>query len=112
MERTLAILLVLLICSACENKPPKHLIPEETLVPMLVDFQLANSTQQNLEFRKIAAEYDSIEPFSYIFEKHGYTKAEFDTTISWYMRNSEYFVDMYDEVIMRLTQINDSINPD
>ena len=112
MNKILGVLLVLLICSACGNRPPRYLIPEETLVPMLVDFHLTWSIQHNTDIRRVIRDYDSIDTFSYIFEKHGYTKAEFDTTLSWYLKNTEYYVNMYDEVIMKLTQINDSINPD
>ena len=110
MHKIPGFLLILLICSACGGGPPRSLIPEDKLVPMLVDFHLTYYVQQNPDFREITSQYDSVDSFSYLFEKHGYTKAEFDTTLSWYLRNAEYYVDIYDEVIMKLTQINDSIN--
>ena len=112
MRKIPGFILVLIIFSACAKKPPGYAIPEETLVPMLVDFHLTYSVQQSPDFRQIIQEYDSLDAFSYIFEKHGYTKADFDTTMAWYLKNTEYFVDVYQDVIMRLTQISDSINPD
>ena len=112
MRKILGFILVLTIFSACAKEPPRYAIPEETLVPMLVDLHLIYALQMGPDFRQQVREYDSLDVFSHIFEKHGYTKAEFDTTISWYLENTDFFVDMYQDVIMTLTQVNDSINPD
>ena len=112
MRKILGFILVLTVFYACAKKPPGYAIPRENLVPMLVDFHLNYSVQQSPDFRQEIQEYDSLDAFSYIFEKHGYTKADLDTTLAWYLKNTDFYVDIYDEVIMRLTQINDSINPD
>jgi len=111
MRKIPGLILILFICTACSNKPPRYAIPEENLVPMLVDFHLNYAIQQSPDFRAIIRQYDSIDAFSYIFEKHGYTRTEFDTTITWYLENTQHFMDIYDEVIMNLTRINDSISP-
>ena len=109
----LKLALVLSLCVAsCERKPPRYLIPEKKLVPMLVDFHLVYSLQQSPGFEEVIVKADSLDPYSYIFEKHGYTKAEFDTTLYWYTRNPEYLEEVYNDVIMKLQQIHDSINPD
>ena len=110
MNKLLKFLLMLAIGTACSSGPPKYAIPENDLVPMLVDFHLTYALQQSPDIREIIRKADSVDPFSNIFEKHGYSKAEFDTTISWYVNNSQYYVDMYNEVVMRLTQISDSIS--
>ena len=112
MRKILGFILVLTIFSACAKKPPRYAIPEEILLPILVDFHLTYALQQGPDFRQLAREYDSLDVISYIFEKHGYTKADFDTTISWYLENTDFFVDIYQDVIMMLTQINDSIDTD
>jgi hypothetical protein len=109
MNKFLKIFLILAIGIACSDGPPKYAIPEDDLVPMLVDFHLTYALQQSPDIRELIRKADSVDPFSNIFEKHGYSKAKFDTTISWYVNNSQYYVDMYNEVVMRLTQITDSI---
>jgi len=111
MHRIAGIIVLLLICTSCGNSPPRSLIPEEQLIPILVDFHLTYSIQQSPDFYRQIKPYDSIDVYSYIFEKHGFTKAEFDTTISWYLKNPEYYVEMYDEVIMNLTRMKDSLGP-
>jgi hypothetical protein len=112
MQRVLRLILICGLCFAsCGRKPPGNLIPEEKLVPMLVDFHLASSIQQSPDFADIISKADSIDPHSNIFQKHGFSKVEFDTTLSWYTRNPEYLVEIYNDVIMKLSQLSDSINP-
>jgi hypothetical protein len=113
MQRILRLILICGLCIAsCDKKPPGNLIPEENLVPMLVDFHLAYSIQQSPDFADVISKTDSIDPYSNIFQKHGFSKLEFDTTLSWYTRNPEYLVEVYNDVIMKLSQLSDSINPE
>ena len=56
-------------------------------------------------------EVDSIDTYSYVFEKHGITKVQFDSTIAWFSRRPELFTEVYDEVVMLLSQRSDSISP-
>jgi len=113
MRNILKLALVLfLVLASCGRTPPRYLIPEEKLVPMLVDFHLVYALQQSPDFSDVIEMADSLDPYSNIFEKHGYTKTEFDTTLYWYTRNPEYLEEVYNDVIMRLQQIHDSINPD
>lgn len=101
---------LLLFSMACEKtKPGKDLIPAETLVPVLVDLHLLYSVQTSQEFRTLTRAVDSIDTHSYIFEKHAITKVGFDSTISWYSRHPKRFTAIYDEVVMHLSQIADSL---
>ena len=110
MQKALIIASILILCvTACQRKPPGNLIPGETLVPLLVDFHLNFAIQQSQNFRDIARAVDSIDPYSYLFDKYKITRADFDTTVSWYINNPELYVDIYHEVIMKLTQLDDSI---
>ena len=113
MQKVFKLLLIIILCvAACERKPPNNLIPEEKLVPMLIDFHLSYSIQQSPDFADVISKADSIDPYSNIFQKHGFSKVEFDTTLSWYTRNPEYLVELYNDVIMKLSQLSDSINPE
>lgn len=110
MRNFLLISLILLSLLACEsNKPGKDLLPPETLVPVLVDLQLLYAIQSTQSYRSLSRRVDSVNTHSYIFEKHGITKAEFDSTVSWYSRNPKQYIEIYDEVIMDLSQIADSL---
>ena len=96
---------------ACEStKPGKELIPPETLVPILVDLHLGYSIQASPEFRILSRTVDTVDTYSYIFVKHDVTKVMFDSSLSWYTKHPKRFIEIYDEVVMQLSLMNDSLN--
>ena len=96
-------------CQPGKNPPKDYLIQRDSLVTILVDLHLVHSIQTTFEYRQIAADYDSIDLYSKIFSRHGITKAAFDFTISHYAENPEELLNIYDEVIMQLTMMQDSL---
>jgi len=107
---TLVVLLFVLSCSSFRKPDADLLIPDDKLVPVLVDLHLVYALQTTREFRKLANQYDSIDVHSEIFKKHNITKAQLDTTLSYLSRNPQNLLDIYDEVIMNLNQMQDSID--
>lgn len=102
-------LFLLLSCNA-KNKPPKkYLLTRDQIIPVLVDLHLTFGIQVTSEFHELTKLYDSIDVHSAILQKHNVEKAAFDSTISYYSDNPEYLIDIYDEVIMRLSKLEDSI---
>lgn len=99
-------------CQSGKTPPKKYLIQRDSLVTILVDLHLVHSIQTTFEYRQIAADYDSIDLYSKVFSRHGITKAAFDSTISYYAENPEELLNIYDEVIMQLTMMQDSLKPD
>lgn len=111
-SNTLLLAIILMAMTACQsNRPPGHLIKQDDLVPILVDLHLVYALQGTIEFRTLSREIDSVDTYSYVFDKHGIDKTLFDSTIAWFSRNPERFTDVYDEVVMQLTRKADSIRP-
>ena len=111
MHRLFVIFIILLLFPGCErNKPGKDLIPPETLVHVIVDMHLLYSIQSSNAYRELSRDVDSIDTHSYLFEKHQIDKAQFDSTIAWYSRHPELFTDIYDQVVMQLSRMSDSLN--
>ena len=111
MRKLFLISLILLSLMACESsKPGKELIPAETLVPILVDMHLGYSVQATPDFRTLAKGVDTIDTYSYIFVKHDVTKVMFDSSLSWYSQHPKHFIEIYDEVVMQLSLMSDSLN--
>ena len=102
-------LLLLLGCNSDREFKRKHLLDKEEMVKVLVDIHLANGMQGSPEFYKISRVYDSVDVNSKIFEKYGIEKASFDSSIAYYIRKPEVLIRIYDEVIMRLSQIQDTL---
>ena len=103
-------LMPLYILVSCQgDKPEKGLLEKEEFIPLLVDLHLVYAIQSSVDFRKILSEVDSVDVYTYIFEKHGVSKVIFDSSVAWYSRHPELFTEIYDEVVMDLTQKQDSI---
>lgn len=109
--RTYFLFLAAIFLFACSNERgvKKSLIPEDELIPILIDFHMVYAVQGSPDYYKLTREVDSVDAYTYIFEKHGYSRAQFDSTISWYASRPDQYVEIYDEVIMRLTRISDSL---
>lgn len=99
-------------CNSDRGIKRKYLLDRDVLVNVLVDIHLANALQGSPEYYKISRVYDSIDINSMIFSKYGIEKASFDSTIAYYTKKPEILTPIYDEVIMRLTRIQDSIKAD
>jgi hypothetical protein len=113
MRRLLFITFILLSVAACNRaRVPRDIIRQENLAPILVDIHMVYAIQTSMEFRNMTREFDSVDTHGYIFDKHGIDKVQFDSSIAWYSRHPALFTEVYDDVVMRLTQLNDSINPD
>ncbi len=103
MRRGIAIFLTLIAISffsACD-KTPDHVIESEKMEDLLIDIHRAEVYMEN--DRYIAgskAAQDSIK--NSIFAKHSITKADFDTSMVWYGKNLDKFIEIYNNVIIRL----------
>jgi hypothetical protein len=105
-------LLVVPGCNSDQGIKKKYLLDREVLINVLIDINLANALQGSPEYYKISRVYDSIDTNSMIFSKYGIEKASFDSTLAYYAKKPEILTSIYDEVIMHLNQIQDSIKID
>ncbi len=105
------LLLIILSCNPSKPPPREYFIPREKLVDILIDMHMADAVQATPRFRDISREYDSIDPYTNIFLHHETTKQAFDSTMAYYSINPKNLISIYDEVIMKMTMINDSLQP-
>lgn len=91
--------LLLLMLVGCEIKRPEDVIPPDKLEALLYDYHLAQVMGTDLSGssykRKLYSEY--------VFEKHGYTEAQFDSSMLWYTRKPRYLYDVYASLHERLS---------
>ena len=107
---TVVLLTVVLLTGCDRDRPGKDLVPPETLVPVLIDMHLVYALQTRTIIRNLARDVDSIDAYSYIYDKYDITRVEFDSTIAWYSRHPKRFTEIYDQVIMQLTKLSDSLD--
>jgi hypothetical protein len=93
-------------CSGKKNKmDKKNLIPENELLSILTDIQIADGL---LFLPKISSRYyyiDSLNNYRLIIEKHGYSKEDMDRTMKYYfIENSKKLSKIYDQVLGILSE--------
>jgi hypothetical protein len=112
MNRSIILVLLVLfsILVSCQrDRPHRDLLEKDELIPILIDLHRAYAIQSSVKFRKISLDVDSVDLHAYIFDKHNVSKVIFDSSIAWYSRHPTLFAEIYDEVIMDLTQMRDSL---
>ncbi|MDD6211261.1 MAG: DUF4296 domain-containing protein [Bacteroidales bacterium] len=97
----LTLTLALLTTTGCKKD---SVLSERKTEELLYDMHLADAIMER-EFQKGSLS-DSIRNSMYasVFEKHGVTKAQFDTTISWYGRNLDKYIGIYKRLSARFAE--------
>jgi hypothetical protein len=81
------------------------IIPEDKFIVLLADYHLAQGIASTNTFIQKTKNIKRITVTDSIIIKYGYSKAIFDSTISWYSADPDRFEVIYDKVITRLSRI-------
>ncbi len=79
------------VLSACQIKTPDWVIPSDKMADILYDYHLAQAVTTDegpLSYKKKLH-------INYVFDKHGYTKEMFDSSLVWYTRYPKQLVKIY-----------------
>lgn len=88
-------------CNLREDK--KALLPADTLVAIIYDLHLADGVYSLPSSRTgIVKGTDTLEMYGYIFEKHGTTKAIFDSSMGFYSEKPDELEKIYEKVLSQL----------
>ncbi len=98
-------LLLTLLVSACEQRS-KGILSKGKMKEVLYDYHLAQaiSSNANGSERRNGEEY-----LRAVFEKHGVTEAEFDSSLVWYNAHTDELKDIYKDLQERFTQENENL---
>lgn len=101
-----AIILAIVGC----NTKKRQLIPEDDLVDILVDIHLAEALFKvtRIKTQKFSI-YDSLDIYDSVVVQHGYTKAQYDSTLAYYSDNITKFKAIYDKVIEKLNKLEGEV---
>lgn len=85
-------------CDNNESSIPANLIPEDKLIPLLADFHLMDAAaKQNI----VANNHKTLvkhKQYLGVLKMHGYTTAEFDSTISYHVKHPAKFKIIYEKI--------------
>lgn len=104
MSRNLLYLAVLLVLASCKPTVPSRYIQPDEMEDILYDFHLSQSMGQFEDASMKERDYHRLLYFAAVLEKHGVTKAEFDSSMVYYFTRAEYLEKIYKNVSRRLEQ--------
>jgi len=104
------LLLLILAASGCadENKmrKPPNFVPPDKMTDILTDLYLADGLLNNPIIRKKYEYKDSTQNYIDIIESYGYTKSDFDESISYlFVANPQKLETVYEQVMANLSRI-------
>lgn len=94
MNKHIAIILLFCaICAGC-SKRPKGVISDGEMVQIMADMEMAEGyLQTHGDYHTSTADRENL--IQSILDKHGITRAEFDSTMTWYGRNPDIYSKLY-----------------
>lgn len=97
----LYLLVFIFALCACNNRP-KEVLPEDKMVDLLTDLQLAEGYYNTVGPGK--ANRDAI--INSVLTKHGVTQAQLDSTVAYYGRNIDDYYKLYGKVEKRIRNLS------
>lgn len=87
---------------AC-NEKPENILPKETFTQVLYDIHMMDAllTDKKLFDEQIYND-SSASHYNSIWKKHNITYQQFETSIDYYVRNTEEFLVIYDTIVARM----------
>lgn len=80
------------LLASCTVKVPSHIIQEREMENLLYDYHLMQAMAGDLGG---GSNVKRMQYEQYVFDKHGVTEAEFDSSLAWYMRNTRKMEEIY-----------------
>lgn len=91
----------LVLCGVwgCGKKVPSEIIQPQAMESLLYDYHLATTMSNDLPYDE---NYKKQAYLAYVFQKHGVTEAEFDSSMVWYSRHSDEMNAIYQNLQKRM----------
>lgn len=99
-------LLFIVFAFSCgiKDKTPEGIIPKEKMIEIIVDIHIADGMFTDNNVRTLFAKKDSTNYYNTIFENHGFSRKDFDTSVYYYSHNINEYNKIYIEVLNRLSE--------
>lgn len=106
MNRFIVLALMTIVgCAEPQQKKPDYLIDDDKMVELMVDMHLVE-TAQNLKLLGVDTTNRKYQQyFNAIFESHGVSKADYDSSLLFYSTETEQMNEIYDKVLETLYEL-------
>jgi hypothetical protein len=109
-------LFIFIICLVClvsckfkKNEADYPVIPEDKFITLLVDYHLAEGISFSEYYRLKTKNFKHMNINDSVLKSNGYTKAIFDSSVSFYSAKPEKYDVIYDKVIAKLSRMQAEI---
>lgn len=98
-----------LACSiaACGVKRPEEVLTDEKMQAVLYDYHLAKAMGDEVSYQE---NYKRALYVKAVFEKHGITQEQFDSSMVWFSHYPDKLAKMYEQISAQLKQERDGVN--
>lgn len=98
--KKIRLVLILFVLSACQSDSNNLPIPKDKLLPVLIDIHMVEAVVDN----DSQVMKDSLTALYYpqIFEKHGVTAKDFDSTVKFMNQRPQLMHDIYEDVMKEI----------
>ncbi|PIF01902.1 MAG: hypothetical protein CR965_01135 [Paludibacter sp.] len=106
-SRLILLLIVTILFIGCSNRP-KNVLDEKEMENFLFDMHLLESSLRTGSYLyKTPREKQFY--YAELFDKHGITKADYDSSIVWYTKNPKEYNRIYDKVLVRVNRLKKEV---
>lgn len=108
--KRIGFIIVVIFLFSCnqEAKTPEYVIPSDEMVNIISDIHITDGLLTLNHIRRKLAK-DSINYYDAILNNHGYSRSDFDSSVSFYSRNIDEYDKIYEEVLNRLNKMETNI---
>ena len=108
----LIFLTCLVLVISCHQKKKElnyQIIPEDKFVSLLVDYHLAVAVSYSEFYKEKTRNFKQMNINDTVLKSYGYTRALFDSSVSFYSGHPERYDAIYDKVIAKLSRMQAEI---
>ncbi len=106
MRKIILSITLLVVLWACDERP-KDVLSKSKMEQVLYDYHLAQGMIVNLSPDRRKTEAEAY--IDAVYEKHGITEAQFDSSMVWYSRHTKEMKDIYDHLHERYKQLDEDM---
>ena len=106
MKKILILVWIAVVFAGCGKQIPDDIIQPDTMEALLYDYHLAVSLKSDLPY---AEKFKEQAYMKYVFKKHDVSEEEFDQSLAWYSRHSNFLSDIYKAIDSRLESEEESL---
>ncbi|MDR2147684.1 MAG: DUF4296 domain-containing protein, partial [Tannerella sp.] len=95
--RIVSVFIIIFLSASC-SRVPKDVISEKKMRKVLYDMQVAEA-MVSVEYEKYRTTEEKQKLYDAVFDKHGITQAEYDSSLIWYGKNMDLYMAVYKLVL-------------